>query len=264
VRIVAVNVRSGSSRSRAQALVERCASHTPSVVVLSEYRDNAVGVLLERLLERSGFTHRAATRGHRGNGVLIAADRPFTPVFNPFGLADDEYPNALIETRFQEENLRVLGVYLPGQDRKRPHLRCLIATAQRYNEQNVRAICIGDFNSGRNATDIELNQGGRRNADEFSTADLYAELERHWTEAWLYRHPSAREFSWYPFRNDPNVRRRNGWRIDKAFVSQPLLPSLRAADYDHGFRDEGLTDHSGLIVDLDPHAEEPADAVRDG
>ena len=247
--VLAVNIRSGGTRSTADALLTRCLSHRADAVVFSEFRDTSNGAYLRRKLAEDGYAHQAATEGHRGNGVLVASTREFSAIRNPFGLADDEYPNAVIEARF--ERLRVLGVYLPGQDRKRPHLRCLIAMAARYNEANIDAICIGDFNSGRNATDIEINLGRKTLKDEFSTADLYAELERYWTEAWLYKHPDTRDFSWYPFRKAPAEQRRNGWRIDKAFVSASLLPRLRDAQYDHGFRLEGLTDHSGLIVDLD-------------
>ncbi|MBV8331853.1 MAG: hypothetical protein JO192_03890 [Candidatus Eremiobacteraeota bacterium] len=248
MRVLAINVRSGGSRSTAAALIARALGHRPQALVLSEFRDNTTGAFLRRELARAGYAEQAATEGHRGNGVLIASTMAFSATRNPFGLADDEYPNAVIEARFSA--LRVFGVYLPGQDRKRPHLRCLIAIAQRYNERKIDALCIGDMNSGRNETDIELNLGRKRLADEFSTADLYAELERYWTEAWLHLHPGVREFSWYPFRKEPPASRRNGWRIDKAFVSQSLLPSVLDARYDHGFRLEGLTDHSGLIVDL--------------
>jgi len=249
MRLLAVNIRSGGSRATNDALLERSLAHEPDVLVFSEYRDTANGAYLRRRLADRGFAHQAASEGHRGNGVLIASIREFASLRNPFGLPGDEYPNAVIEARFA--SLRVLGVYLPGQDRKRPHLRCLIATAARYNEAKIDAICLGDFNSGRNATDIEINVGREALKDEFSTADLYAELETYWTEAWLYMHPGTIEFSWYPFRKTPSEQRRNGWRIDKAFVSATLLPRLRDARYDHGFRLEGLTDHSGLVVDLD-------------
>jgi exonuclease III len=248
MRTLAVNIRAGGSRSTVDALLARCLVHGPDILVFSEFRDNATGTYLRRKLDENGYPHQAASEGHRGNGVLIASIRAFEAIRNPFGLPDDEYPNAVIEARFG--SVRVFGVYLPGQDRKRPHLRCLIATAARYNEANVDAICIGDFNSGRNETDIEINLGRNTLKDEFSTADLYAELESYWTEAWLYFHPDRREFSWYPFRKEPPAQRRNGWRIDKAFVSKPLVQKLRGAEYDHGFRLEGLTDHSGLIVDL--------------
>lgn len=247
MRILAVNIRSGGTAATLAALLARIASHAPNAVVLSEFRDNATGTRLRWLLHET-LAHEAATLGHRGNGVLIAADRPFASLRNPFGLPDDEYPNAIVEARF--EGLRVLGVYLPGQDRKRPHLRCLIATARRYDEAGIAALCIGDFNSGRNDTDIEANVGRRTLVDEFSTADLYAELEAEWTEAWLYRHPSPREFSWYPYRKAEPRGRKNGWRIDKAFVSKALLPRVTSAEYDHGFRLEGLSDHSALIVDV--------------
>lgn len=208
MRVLGVNVRSGGGGGTAGALVERCLSHEAEVVVFSEFRDNATGAYLRGSLGKHGYAHQFATEGHRGNGVLIASTREFSAIRNPFGLPDDEYPNAVIEARF--ESVRVFGVYLPGQDRKRPHLRCLIATAARYNEAGVDAICIGDFNSGRNDTDIEINLGRKTLKDEFSTADLYAELERYWTEAWLYFHPGTREFSWYPFRKAPTEQRRNG------------------------------------------------------
>lgn len=249
MRILAVNIRSGGTRAAVEALLARCLSHDAGALVFSEFRDTTTGAYLRRRLRDAGYDAQAASEGHRGNGVLIASRREFWAIRNPFGLPDDEYPNAVIEARL--EGLRIFGVYLPGQDRKRPHLRCLIATAARYNEMQIDAMCIGDMNSGRNATDIEINLGRKTLKDEFSTADLYAELERHWTEAWLYKHPNRPEFSWYPFRKAPSEQRRNGWRIDKAFVSNSLLPKVVDARYDHGFHLEGLTDHSGVIVDLD-------------
>lgn len=249
MRILAVNLRSGGSRSTFAALIGRALGHRPDVLTLSEFRNNATGSEIRSMLESVGYGHQAASPSeYLGNGVLIAAREPFAALRNPFGLSDDEYPNAIVEARF--EKLRVYGVYLPGQDRKRPHMRCLIAVAQRWNERHVAAIAIGDFNSGRNETDIERNLGRRRLADEFSTADLYAQLERHWTEAWAYTNAGKAEFSWYPFRTAASPLRRNGWRIDKAFLSNALLPRLRSARYDHGFRLEGLTDHSALVVDI--------------
>ena len=230
--------------------VVRRVSHCDSdVAVFSEYRHTRAGDLLRRELQRVGLGHQAFTPAIRGNGVLIAAAMPFEPLPNPFGLGDDEYPNAVLLARFQ--GLHVYGAYLPGQDRKRPHMRCLIAAAKRHDEAGDRAICIGDLNSGRNETDIEINVRSGRLLDEFSTADLYEELERRWTEAWAHLHPNEYEFSWYPFRREPDYRSRAGWRIDKAFLSKRLLPALRGAEYAHGFRLGGLSDHSALLVDVD-------------
>ena len=248
MRILAVNLRSGGNATTIPRILRRASQLEAATVVFSEYRENAAGSLLRGEAERRGFAHQARTAATRGNGVLIVSEEPFRPIANPFGLPDDEYPNAVLQAIF--DDLHVYGVYLPGQDRKRPHLRCLIAAAQRYNQAAGSAMCIGDFNSGRNETDIEINVRSGRLRDEFSTADLYRELEEYWTEAWAHFHPGEYDFSWYPFRRDPEHVSRSGWRIDKAFVSPTLLAKLRSAEYDHLFRQDRLSDHSGLLVEI--------------
>lgn len=247
MRVLAINVRAGGISAKIDALIERALDRGADAYVLSEFRDTASGARIRAALEQHGFGRQAYSQGHRGNGVLVAANEPFEPVFNPAGLPEDNYPNAMIECIFAR--LHIIGVYLPGQDRKRPHLEYLIRMAHAMNEGSVPAMAIGDFNSGRNETDIEVNAGRTRLADEFSTADLYARLEREWDEAWLLKHPGGGEYSWYPRMGTPV--RRSGWRLDKAFVSHALRPRVRDAYYDHGFRLEALTDHSALIVDLE-------------
>ena len=248
MRVAAVNLRSGGNAVTNPQIVRRLAFRDADTVVLSEYRDNKAGALLIDELRKTGYEHVASTQGHRGNGVCIASSLPFAATANPFGLADDEYPNAVLKAAFADIDL--FGVYLPGQDRKRPHLRYLIATAQRYNESGAAALCIGDFNSGRNETDIEINVRSGLLRDEFGTADLYAELETVWTEAWAYFHPGEFEYSWYPFRKDPDYVSRGGWRIDKAFASPAALARMTGAEYDHLFRQDRLTDHSAIVVDV--------------
>ncbi len=246
MRILALNVKAGGTSAKIDALLERVLGHRADVHVFGEFRDSATGARIRETLARADIPHHAYSPGHRTNGVLVAAREPFTPVRNPCGLPEDSYPNAMIECIFP--GVHIIGVYLPGQDRKRPHLECLIRLARSMDEHNVAATVVGDFNSGRNETDIEANVGKRRLADEFSTAGLYGLLERQWREAWLYEHPDALEFSWYPRMGPP--QRKNGWRLDKAFVSRALLAGLRGAFYDHSFRLDALTDHSALIVDF--------------
>lgn len=247
MKILAVNVKAGGLNEQIDALLQRALAHQADVYVLSEFRDTPTGARIRETLERNDYHFQSYSRGHRGNGVLIAAREPFDPVHNPAGLPESGYPNAMIECVFSK--LHIVGVYLPGQDRKRPHLEYLISFARAMDEQRVPAMIIGDFNSGRNETDIEANIGKAKLVDEFSTASVYALLERQWREAWLYKHPDELEFSWYPNMGPP--QRKNGWRLDKAFVSSALLGRVRDVFYDHGFRLEGLTDHSALIVDVD-------------
>jgi exonuclease III len=247
MRILALNLRAGGNAVGIAQVVRRAVYLDIETAVFSEFRDNAAGALLRAEMEKIGLGHQAFTAS-RKNGVLIASVEAFEALANPFGLHEEEYPHAVLQARFSD--LVMYGAYLPGQDRKRPHLRCLIAAAKRHNEAGDRAMCIGDLNSGRNETDIQINLGSGNLLDWFSTADLYAELEREWTEAWAYLHPDEYEFSWYPYRRE-GTGEGGGWRIDKAFVSPRLLPKLRSAEYDHAFRLDGLSDHAGMIVDID-------------
>jgi exonuclease III len=246
MRILALNLRAGGNAVSIPQIVRRAAYLDAETGVFSEYRDNAAGTLLRAELEKIGLMNQVFTAS-RGNGVLIASAEPFEGLANPFGLSEDEHPNAVLFARF--EGLQMYGAYLPGQDRKRVQLRCLIAAAKRHNEAGDMAMCIGDLNSGRNEADIQINLRAGRLLDWFSTADLYAELEREWTEAWAQLHPGEFDFSWYPH-GRPGAPPGGGWRIDKAFLSPRLLPRLRSAEYDHVFRIDGLSDHSGIIVDL--------------
>jgi exonuclease III len=246
MRILALNLRAGGNAVTIPQIVRRASYLDCETAVFSEYRDNAAGALVRAKLEKIGLANQAFTAS-RGNGVLIASAEPFDALANPFGLSEDEYPHAVLFAQFQD--LQMYGAYLPGQDRKRVHLRCLIAAAKRHNETADRAMCIGDLNSGRNETDIEINVRSGRLLDSFSTADLYAELEREWTEAWTYMHPGEYDFSWYPYRRG-GAPAGGGWRIDKAFLSPKLLPALQSAEYDQVFRLDGLSDHSGLLVEL--------------
>jgi exonuclease III len=249
VRILALNLRAGGNAGTIPAIVRRVSHLDADIVVFSEYRDTRAGSLVRAELNRIGLSYQAFTPATRGNGVLVASAAQLQALPNPFGLPENEYPNAVLLARIAE--LQIYGVYLPGQDRKRPHLRCCIAAARRHNEAGDSVICIGDLNSGRNETDIEINLRSGRPRDQFSTADLYHELEQEWTEAWAYLHPGQYEFSWYPLRRDPSYRSYAGWQIDKAFLSPKLLPRLKAAEYDHVFRLDGLSDHSALVVDLE-------------
>lgn len=247
MRVLAVNVKAGGLNAKINALLARALTHRASIYVFSEFRDTPTGNRIREAMQHAGYRFQAYSQGHRGNGVLVAATIPFEPIYNPAGLPEDRYPHAMIECVFPD--VHIIGTYLPGQDRKRPHLEFLIRYAELINERKICAMCIGDFNSGRNESDIEQNLGKSKLADEFSTADLYALLERQWDEAWLLKHPGEHEFSWYPRLGEPP--RKNGWRLDKAFVSHALRPRVRDAFYDHGFRLEAFTDHSALVVDLD-------------
>jgi exonuclease III len=63
-------------------------------------------------------------------------------------------------------------------------------------------------------------------------------------DAWRARNGKAREFSWI------SPRSGHGFRYDHALLSPPLNQQVRAVRYLHQLREEGLSDHSGLVLEL--------------
>ena len=99
------------------------------------------------------------------------------------------------------------------------------------------ALFIGDFNSGKNFVDEERSvlTGGPH----------MLELESlGWVDAWRSLHPDGREYTFASWK-------KNGFRVDHAWLSPPLGPRLRAAWHSHRERHERLSDHSALTVDLE-------------
>jgi exodeoxyribonuclease-3 len=96
---------------------------------------------------------------------------------------------------------------------------------------------IGDFNCGIPFADSDTRT--------FACTHLFqALLQQGWVDAWRVRHGKAREFSWI------SARSGHGFRYDHALVSAPLNPQVKEVRYLHHLREEGLSDHSALVVEL--------------
>ncbi len=227
MRLLTLNLRHGGGR-HLPALTAALLAQQADVLVLTEYRNNAVGETLRSALAAAGYTHQAVSDPRPAlNTVFIAARRPFTPVRRA-GLACD--PVRLLNARFA--GFELTGVHLPNMEAKRPHWEALL----RLPHRQARRILAGDFNTGRNPEDSE--------GYTYRFADQMAALEaRGWCDAWRRLHPAGREFSWYSHRG-------RGFRLDHVFLSPRLRPRLRGAAYLHEVRERRLSDHSALQVEL--------------
>jgi len=221
-----------------------------ATIVFTEFRHNEAGALLLSHMQASGYRYFALTSDIRG--VLIVSRTGFEGTGNPGEL--DTFPNAIIRADFP--GFVLYGVYLPTGARKFPHFDYLIRMARQHNARNELAMAIGDFNAGRNEIDIEINARSGNLLDEFPAHSRFVDLSALWPEAWRHSHPAEREYSWYAS-NKP-VSQKKGWRLDHAFVSPALLPSVRSARYVPESRLQGWTDHSALVVELEAMASFPS------
>ena len=128
---------------------------------------------------------------------------------------------------------RLIGIYMPNLLAKIPYWEALIAALS--SQSANRALAIGDFNTCR----AYLDEAGA-----IDRTALYMDaIERiGFRDLWRQRYPERREYSWFS-------TKRNGFRIDHAFLSQRLAPFAGTIHYAHDERVAGLSDHSPLILE---------------
>jgi len=121
-------------------------------------------------------------------------------------------------------------------------LYCDAAINVSVAKQSLPHLIIGDLNSFP-ATPAELGNSLR------DSQWLIEVAKSGWIEAWRHLHPADQEFTWFSrlYRGLPG----NGFRLDQAWMSPALAPSLTSANYDHSAREDGLSDHSVLLLDFD-------------
>jgi exonuclease III len=246
LRIVSWNIRAGGGR-RVELIAKHLTTWRADVVALSEFRGTRPSGLLKDTLAAAGLCYQASTtdlRAPAANSLLVgsrwrmrmirARSQPREPgrwclaaigCERPFTLGAMHVPN------------RVSG-------RKYPYLDAVLQLTRCW--RRGPGLLIGDTNSGRIGIDEEVPAFNKRE-DRWVTA-----LDRHgWHDSFRHLHGDARAYTWY----SPNGR--NGFRIDQAFVNRKLLPRLVDSRYewarlDAGDRDDAVSDHAALIVDLEP------------
>jgi Exonuclease III len=111
----------------------------------------------------------------------------------------------------------------------------------------ANAVILGDFNTGLNTVDKEVGAGDFHLSECMQALlDLQDAHGRTWIDAWrrFHRRQSPVDYTWYT----PGGL---GYRLDYAFLSPVLGDNLKTARYSHIERENGLSDHSMLIVETD-------------
>jgi len=147
-----------------------------------------------------------------------------------------------MQPRWREVNLpqndaAILFAHIPdyvkpqtGMSNKEIFWQYLVDYAGRHSQDKM--LFLGDLNTGLPA-----------DGSGFRCAKYFKELiGLGYLDMWRHYHPNATEFTWYS--------RCNGFRLDHAFTSPPMLPFVRNVLYSHSEREEGISDHSILIADI--------------
>jgi exonuclease III len=232
LRVLTWNIRAGGG-ARLPRIAEALAAHAADVLVLTEYRSGEAGQRLRAVLREQGYVWLSPVEppGIR-NGVLIATRRKPARV----GHVTEMVPEPWRMLAVTIDRVRVFGIYMPNLKAKIPYWEALIEASTPH--AGGRALALGDFNTCRAYVD-------ETGATDVTALFLDKIQAAGFRDVWRDRFPDGREFSWYSHRG-------NGFRIDHAFASARLARSIGEIRYSHEERLGGLSDHSALLVEIDP------------
>ena len=247
MRILSWNILHGGG-SRRQAIGEAITTLAPDVALLQEVRvwdGRGPDPLREGLADGGLEAQVASPVVGRENGLLIASRWPFqgTPLAQvpgqPVHMLQAELPwpksDAGITEEEEGDNLRVVAVHFPQKEAQVPLFEALLALPEPW--RRGPSLLMGDFNCGIPFADSDTRT--------FACTHLFqALLQQGWVDAWRARNGTAREFTWI------SPRTGHGFRYDHALLSAPLYSQVTEVLYLHHLREGGLSDHSGLLLEL--------------
>ena len=231
MKLVSLNIRHGGG-ARVPQLLAWLKAQYADFILLTEWRPNTAGLRLKNELEEIGYGCEGESDGPTANGLLIASKRPFETI----DLTPQASPNGEVLAVDLENGIRVLCCYFPQLDAKKPFFEVCLKQAANVNKP---LLIVGDLNTGNNNRDLEAG------ATIFSCSDQFDELTNKGGMVDLWRLTNggdAREWTWH----SP----KKGFRIDHALGNQAFVSSVSTIRcwYDKSTRDNGFTDHSGMIV----------------
>jgi exonuclease III len=265
MRVVSWNVARRSKRLAEQAAA--LARREPDVVALQEVTSRTLP-LWGAALETIGIAHVRASldradparvpAARRSTGVLLGSRTPLGDA-SALPVPSPETAIAAISSPAGIGAVELHCVHVPNAANGWVKVRTLkairdgLATAQRGS----RVLC-GDLNTPRR----ELPDGEVISFARDSRGRLRPERGSEWDAAELGVVPGLRDLGYrdvfralhgYAQREPSWTWRRiaghdGGWRLDHVFASEELR--LASATYHHAWREQGLSDHSALEVDL--------------
>jgi exodeoxyribonuclease III len=226
--ILSWNIQQGGG-SRSLAICQALIQSGAHIIQLSEFKNNANGAFIRAQLQHAGYEFQFVTAASSDqNSVLIASK--INGEILLFPEADPVFQHNIIGVRFSA--FTILGVYLPH---KKKH-KLFTAISNFVIEASQPVIIVGDYNTGINHVD--------QKGDSFWYQPEILNLPKlglH--DAFRHLHGSVEEYSWFSHQG-------NGYRYDHTYLSQDLLPVLKSCSYLHALRENGLSDHSPMIVEI--------------
>lgn len=227
LKVLSWNIRQGGG-TRITQICNQLVSSEAGIIILSEFRNNASGDKIRNLLLRSGYRYQNVSAAKANdNSAAIFSKIPCNHILYPE--ADENYPHNILCSEF--EAFKVYGMYLPHKKKHK-----LFDFILEEIKSDKPAILAGDFNTGINYVDQKGNS--------FWYTDKMDALEKaKYVDAFRHIKKDVKEFSWYSHQG-------NGFRYDHTYVDESLLPIVKDCYYLHEWRENKLSDHSPMVIEV--------------
>jgi exodeoxyribonuclease-3 len=231
MKVLTWNIRHGGSKQHLQTISATLIQHAPDMMVLTEFRDNEKGRVIQQTLDDAGWNRQVTSNPPpKTNGILIALKETYS--------VQHTCPVAIPSHRWIElevRGLRILAVHIPidSKESKTLFWNGIIERSQKL--RNTHCLIIGDLNTG-----LAVDAKG---APFTCVEHMQSLFDNGWHDAWRLCNGQRQEYSWFS-------NAKNGFRIDHAIVSDPIKGAVLTCYYSHTERENGYSDHSSLSIDL--------------
>lgn len=251
MRVLTLNV-ANPSLARAERQLTWLGGRCDDVLVLTEVGNGPGSRLLADALSCSGYTTVFEAPPSDERGVLLASRLEVVetipgPAYLPWRVGT---------LRLANSRLLVVGAYVPSRDaswgkteRKRQFVSAFCAW-MRAQSGSYERLLVGDLN---------VVERGHMPYYPFFQEWEYAFLDTlsvcGLIDAFRLLTPSDCEYSWMDRNGD-------GYRYDHSFVEASAAPAVRSCSYAHATREERLSDHSAMALDVKVDAVIPSRDVQ--
>ena len=245
MRIISWNIRAGGGK-RMDGLFNQLLSWQPQVIALAEFRGTTASQQLAAQLAEAGWPYQLQTIDETKkakNALLLASHYPLERL--DICHAPDQ-PCRWLLARVRGAVPFIIGnMHIPNFHTgfKYPYLQAVLKLMG--NWQLGPAFFVGDTNSGKAHIDDMTGVFWKREHEWMEAIEALG-----WIDAFRHLHGEERVYSWYS-------HKRNGYRLDQAFLNPEMMPTLQTICYQWGsslaepHRQEALSDHAAIILDLD-------------
>ena len=245
MKLLSWNIQHGGG-TRDVRIVSAIADHNPDIIALSEFRSKP-GMALCQAFGANGWPHIVSTNPKGiDNGICVLSRVPLrgeragsAPPENAVRWLDVDLPGEGFGFGVVHILTSLPGSKEPEGAAKMRFWDALLGAAEARVGEPL--LLVGDFNTGAPLVD----EAG----STFVCAEHFARLTAlGWTDVWRHFHGKATEYTWYSLPRGGAPA--NGFRLDHAFATPSLLPRITACRYSHGEREQKVSDHSVLILEI--------------